>query len=116
MAYCKPWALMLVALITNGACHAQQNLVSPQEIQTTWVGKSVIGTTGAGAPVLLKLQADGTASVQAGKTSDSGTWRLSDSGYCATWKTIAQELSAVLPSKKAVISGRCLIPMVLLIQ
>ncbi|MEO8305656.1 MAG: hypothetical protein ABI724_16210 [Betaproteobacteria bacterium] len=36
----------------------------------------------------MKLLADGTAQLSAGRTNDSGTWRLSDTGYCTTWKTI----------------------------
>ena len=31
---------------------------------------------------------NGTANVTAGNTSDSGTWRPADQGYCTTWATI----------------------------
>ena len=33
------------------------------------------------------MNADGTAAVS-GAAVDSGTWRLSENGYCATWKEI----------------------------
>jgi hypothetical protein len=67
---------------------AQDSVMSAKDIQDSWVGKSVIGTTAAGAAVTLKLQNDGVASVTAGKINDTGTWRLSENGYCATWKVI----------------------------
>jgi hypothetical protein len=68
--------------------HAQEQPVTSSEIQETWVGKVLVGTTANGAPATLKLQPDGTASVAAGSTNDTGTWRLSDQGYCTTWKNI----------------------------
>ena len=68
--------------------NAQEQPVMPKEIQDTWVSKSLIGTTANGAPLTLKLQPDGTASVAAGATNDTGTWRLSEQGYCTTWKNI----------------------------
>src|SRR5438552_3891122 len=68
--------------------YAQEQPVTPKEIQDAWVGKSLVGKTAGGAPATLKLQADGTASVSAGSTNDTGTWRLSEQGYCTTWKKI----------------------------
>ncbi len=67
---------------------AQDGPVPPKEIQETWVGKDLTGTTVAGAPVLMRLVSDGKASIKAGATSDVGTWRLSDRGYCTTWQVI----------------------------
>lgn len=67
---------------------AQDGPVSAKEIQETWVGKELTGTIASGAKVTMRLEPDGMASVSAGNTSDTGTWRLSDSGYCTTWKTI----------------------------
>jgi len=68
--------------------HAQEQTVTAKEIQDTWVGKTLVGTTANGAPATLKLRTDGGASVSAGATNDTGTWRLSDQGYCTTWKNI----------------------------
>ena len=68
--------------------YGQGQSVTPKEIQDAWVGKSLIGKTAGGAPATLKLQPDGTASVSAGSTNDTGTWRLSEQGYCTTWKNI----------------------------
>jgi len=67
---------------------AQDSHVAPKEIQETWVGKSAIGSSATGAPISLKLQKDGVAAVAFGNSNDSGTWRLSDAGFCTTWKTI----------------------------
>ena len=68
--------------------YAQEQPVTPKEIQETWVSKTLVGTTAAGAPATMRLQPDGTASLTAGRTNDTGTWRLSDEGYCTTWKNI----------------------------
>jgi hypothetical protein len=67
---------------------AQEQAVTPKELQDTWVGRTLVGSTAGGAAATLKLQPDGTASVSAGATNDSGTWRLSEQGYCTTWKNI----------------------------
>ena len=68
--------------------YAQEQLVLPKEIQDTWVSRTLIGTTANGARATLRLQPDGTASLAAGSTSDTGSWRLSEQGYCTTWKNI----------------------------
>jgi hypothetical protein len=68
--------------------HAQDGPVSAKEIQDTWVGKELTGTTASGAKATMRLEADGKASVSAGNTSDTGIWRVSETGYCTTWKTI----------------------------
>lgn len=78
-------AFLAVALVP---AYAQEQPVTPKEIREAWVGKSLVGKTATGAPATLKLQADGTSSVSAGSTNDTGTWRLSEQGYCTTWKTI----------------------------
>ena len=70
---------------------AQNGNVSPQEIEKAWVGKTVVGTVGtgptAGRMLEMRLHADGTAEVS-GAANDTGIWRLSEQGYCATWKKI----------------------------
>ncbi len=70
---------------------AQSGLLSPKDIQAAWVGKTMVGTIGGGPavgkPLELTMNTDGTAAL-AGFLTDAGTWRLSESGYCATWKKI----------------------------
>ncbi len=71
-----------------GVALAEDVPVGAKEIESTWIGKELMGTNARGTDLFLKLQADGTATVKAGNTSDSGNWRLSDDGYCATWQKI----------------------------
>jgi len=70
---------------------AQDVLLSPQDIQANWVGKTMVGVVGsgpsAGKTVEFTMNSDGTAAVS-GAATDTGTWRLSEQGYCATWKNI----------------------------
>lgn len=68
--------------------YAQEQPVTPKEIQDTWVSKTLVGTTAGGAPATVRLQPDGTAWLTAGSTNDTGTWRLSEEGYCTTWKNV----------------------------
>jgi hypothetical protein len=79
------------ALTLSMPAHAQDALVSQQEIQASWVGKTVVGllSTGsaAGKTVDLQLKADGSSEL-GGAFIDAGTWRLWDQGYCNTWKKI----------------------------
>lgn len=70
---------------------AQDVALSPQDIQANWVGKTMVGVVGsgpsAGTAVEFTMNSDGTVSVS-GAATDTGTWRLSEQGYCATWKNI----------------------------
>lgn len=62
--------------------------LGPKEIQEAWVGKTLNGTTGAGRSFVMKFSPDGTIEISGDAANDTGTWRLSDNGYCATWKQI----------------------------
>lgn len=81
-------ALSLFVLLGWGAAQAQDLPVPAKEIQDTWVGKLLSGATAAGAKATMRLEPDGKALLSAGNTTDTGTWRLSDNGYCTTWKVI----------------------------
>ena len=82
---------MLAATALSPALRAQDAVMTPQEIQSAWVGKTVVSVLdvgpNAGKAVVLQLKADGVAEL-GGALTDTGTWRLSDKGYCATWKKI----------------------------
>ena len=82
------FALASLLCVIFMPANAQEQLVTPKEIQDTWVTKTLVGTTASGAPATLKLPPDGTAALATGATSDTGTWRLSEQGYCTTWKNI----------------------------
>src|SRR5450432_202042 len=85
---CFTFAIAALFCVIFVPAYAEEQLVTPKEIQDTWVTKTLVGTTASGAPATLKLQPDGTASVAAGPTNDIGTWHLSEQGYCTTWKNI----------------------------
>lgn len=71
--------------------YAQSGLLSPKDIQAAWGGRTMVGTIGSGPavgkPLELTMNTDGTAALT-GFLTDAGTWRLSESGYCTTWKKI----------------------------
>ena len=78
-----PWLLAAA-----GVAHAQDGPVSAKEIQDTWVGRDLTGMTASGHRASMRLEPDGKASVSAGSVNDTGVWRLSEGGYCTTWRTI----------------------------
>lgn len=78
----------LLGLFLIGQARAQDGPVTGKEIQETWVGKEMIGSSGSGIKVYVKLEADGKASFTAGGTSDTGSWRPAEYGYCTTWHTV----------------------------
>jgi hypothetical protein len=78
----------LAAVIACLPAAAQEQPVTPKEIRETWIDKTLSGANANGTPVTMRFQNDGTASLSAGRTSDTGTWRVSETGYCTTWKTI----------------------------
>lgn len=79
---------------------AQAQAVSPEEIKSTWVGKPLSGTAGNGRSFILTFAADGTVTISGEAANDSGTWRLSDTGYCATWKVIRQGQERCFTARK----------------
>jgi hypothetical protein len=85
---CRKVAMAALASRVLAPAYAQEQAVTPKEIQDTWVSKSLVGKTASGAAATLRLQPDGTASVSAGSTNDTGTWRLSEQGYCTTWTNV----------------------------
>jgi len=95
MSQCKSGLALLIGslafLTLSMPSSAQDGQLSAQDIQTSWVGKTIVGTIGSGPatgkPLEFTMNADGTATVS-GAATDTGTWRLSDKGYCATWKKI----------------------------
>lgn len=75
-----------IAALLPGAASAQA--VTPKEIQETWVGKTLIATVANGRSFTMRFNADATIAISGEAANDTGTWRLSDDGYCTTWKTI----------------------------
>ncbi len=88
----KHFLLLAASVILAGAplgAIAQDQPMTPQEISAAWVGKKVFARVhSSGAPIELSLKADGSASVLVGPNADTGTWRLWENGYCATWQRL----------------------------
>lgn len=77
--------LGLLACLPALAC--AQNL-PPKEIEALWVGKTLQGTVPSGRGFSMALQLGGVVTIAGAAAQDTGTWRLSEEGYCVTWKTI----------------------------
>lgn len=92
MKKCTLALLAVVAAVLSTAAvpvRGQDGTISGKEIQEQWVGKSLVGTTAGGGPAVLRLLADGSASIGSGEaTLDTGQWRAWEKGYCTTWATI----------------------------
>jgi hypothetical protein len=86
LKYAVAFAAIAVAA-TSSSVFAQDTRLSPDEIKAAWVGKKVVAQTAKGVNIEMRLATDGTATLGGGFT-DSGHWRLSDTGYCATWQRI----------------------------
>ncbi len=80
-------AFALAASSISPLLHAQDATLTPLEIQSAWVGKTVVALISGGKTIEMQLKPDGRAELS-GSLSDAGTWRLSEQGYCATWKKI----------------------------
>jgi hypothetical protein len=94
------FALALGLLMQLSVALCQEQVVTPKEIQDKWVDKTLVGTTSGGSAVTMKLRADGTASLNAGTTYDTGTWRASDEGYCTTWRKIRYGQESCFTAKR----------------
>jgi len=81
-------AVLALGLFALDVSVAQDSPMSPDEIKQAWVDKKVFSRGSTGAFFDFYLRSNGTAEVVGNSGSDSGTWRLSDTGYCTTWKKI----------------------------
>src|ERR1041384_3387396 len=83
------WRNMAVIFASVAASYAvcQEVAMTPKEIRDQWVGRTLVGTSANGGKVTLMLRSDGSADLS-GAANDSGTWRVSENGYCTTWKKI----------------------------
>jgi hypothetical protein len=94
-------ALLLVLATPGLVALGQDQDFTSRDIQETWVGKALVGTTASGGDVTIRLNVDGTASVKAGATEDTGTWRISDTGYCTTWRKIRSGRETCFTAKRS---------------
>jgi hypothetical protein len=67
---------------------AEEVLMTPDEIQKAWVDKKVFTRAQTGGLFDFYLKSDNSAELSGTGWSDTGTWRMSENGYCAKWKKI----------------------------
>jgi hypothetical protein len=81
-------------LIGLGPACAEEPLMTPDEIKTVWVGKKLlleVPTNQAWSGYVhadLYLKTDGSVELQGSGWGHTGKWRLSNDGYCTTYKTL----------------------------
>jgi hypothetical protein len=95
----QPIALMsalLAAVVLCGAtaAQAQDQFLTGDQIKAAWTGKKLFARSGSAGLLDMQLRADGTAQVSVGNMNDTGTWRVTDDGYCAKWQRIRQGAEA----------------------
>lgn len=78
----------VAAVFTFSLAQAEDGPITAKEIKESWVGKKILGTLSNGTRLEMTLKADGTATLIALGKGDYGTWRLTEDGYCATWREI----------------------------
>ena len=67
---------------------AQDQAMTGDQVKAALVGKKVFGRSASGGLVDFYMRADGTSEVAVCNLKDTGVWRITDNGYCNTWKTI----------------------------
>jgi hypothetical protein len=92
-----PFSFIATVLFVNGAL--ANDFLKPDQIQNLLAGKKVLGQTGSGAMFDFQMNADFTATTSAAG-GDTGKWRLSEDGYCATWTKIRQGTEACFKISK----------------
>ena len=78
----------LAVLSGAGSVLAQEQPLTGDEIRSAMVGKKLFARAGTGGLLDLVMRADGTAQIAIGNMTDTGTWKMTDKGYCATWQKI----------------------------
>jgi hypothetical protein len=67
---------------------AQQDNWAPDKISSEWVGKKLLVRTANGQLMDLWFKSDGVIEIAGNNFTDTGVWRLNESGYCAKWQKI----------------------------
>lgn len=78
----------VAAVFAFSLAQAEDGPITAKEIKESWVGKKILGTLPNGSRLEMTLKADGTATIIAFGKGDLGSWRLTEDGYCATWREI----------------------------
>lgn len=77
-------ALLLAIVAGAAGLRAQDS----RAIFQSWIGKTLdVEVPNSSDKVTVVFHADGTASMT-GSRSDTGKWRLDETGYCASWRVM----------------------------
>lgn len=79
---------VVVPFLMASAAFAQDQAMTGEQVKAALVGKKVFGRSTTGGLVDFHMRADGTSDVAVGTMTDTGVWRITDNGYCTTWKKI----------------------------
>jgi hypothetical protein len=80
-------AIIILAGLAATSLVMANDFLKPNQIQSLLVGKKVVAQIGNGPMLDFQMNADLTTTTSAAG-GDVGKWRLSDDGYCITWKKI----------------------------
>ncbi len=84
--------LCLAAAVVASAPVAQaqdaEQTVSGEEVRRLWVGKKIFARSPTSGLLDFHMRADGTTQLSMTSMNDTGTWRPTETGYCATWQRI----------------------------
>ena len=80
-------ALCSLLIVFASTSLSAADFLKPDEIKTLLEGKKLLVRVGNGSPFEVQLNIDGST-VTSALGGDTGTWRLSDDGYCAKWTKI----------------------------
>lgn len=83
-------ALIALTLLASGGAQAQAlHYLTGQQIMEAWGDKGLEAKSPEGGKTDVRFAKDGKASLSGrGGSVDSGTWRITDSGYCVKWQKI----------------------------
>jgi hypothetical protein len=91
---------LLISSVLFANVALANELLKPDQIQNLLAGKKIVGQAPNGSMFDFQMNADFTAATSAAG-GDTGKWRLSDDGYCATWTKIRKGAEACFKISKS---------------
>ena len=79
---------VVASILMAPVAFAQDQAMTGEQVKAALVGKKVFGRSSSAGLVDFFMRVDGTADVAVGNMTDTGVWRITDNGYCTTWKKI----------------------------
>jgi hypothetical protein len=89
----RRWA-MAAALLLATPVLAEDVAVSGAELKRLWSDKELVSRSAQGQSFFTSLKSDGSATISGGTFSDTGVWRVTETGYCARWQQIRNGVEA----------------------